>query len=67
MPPADLLPNTIEAAIEEDVPSLEMKVSTTAPNLAWIRVNRLVSIDTATQIIALINADRAADEAANAR
>ncbi len=56
--PADLLPNSLEAAIDEDVPSLEMRVSVSAPNMAWLRVNRLVSLGTAARVVEMINNDR---------
>lgn len=62
--PADLLPNSIEAAIEEDVPSLEMKVSVSAPSTAWLRVNRLVSLSTAARVIELVEADALAQNTA---
>jgi transcriptional regulator with XRE-family HTH domain len=55
--PIDLLPNAMEAAVDEDHPSLEMRVSTSAPNAAWLRVNRLVSLSTAARVIELIEAD----------
>jgi transcriptional regulator with XRE-family HTH domain len=59
--PEDLMPNFVESAIEEDTPSLEMKVSVNAPNKAWLRVNRLVSLATAARVIDLIEAENAAD------
>lgn len=53
----DLLPNHIESAIDEDNPSMELKVSPGAPNQAWIRVNRLVSTSTALKIMQLLEDD----------
>lgn len=58
MRPADVLPSIVESAIDEDNPALEMRVSTSAPNAAWLRVNRLVSLSTASKVIELINQDR---------
>lgn len=58
---SDLLPDAVEAAVDEDFPSLEIKVSPSAPNTAWLRVNRLVSLTTATRIIDLIESDRVGD------
>ena len=55
--PEELLPNHVESAIEEDTPSLEMKVSVNAPHKAWLRVNRLVSLSTAAKVIGLIEAE----------
>lgn len=60
--PDRLLPNNIQAAIERDHPSLEIKVSAHAPGTAWIRLNRFVSTETALAITKLLGAD---DEAAN--
>lgn len=57
VPAGEVLPNAIEAAVDEDHPSFEMKVSPSAPNMAWLRVNRLVSLSTATKIAELIEAD----------
>lgn len=55
--PTDLLPNAVESAIDDDFPSLEMRVSPAAPNAAWVRVNRLVSLSTAVKVIELIEGD----------
>jgi transcriptional regulator with XRE-family HTH domain len=60
MQPGDILPNAVEAAVDEDNPSLELRVSTSAPASAWLRVNRLVSLATASRVIEVIEADRAA-------
>lgn len=67
MEPHELLPNHAESAIDEDHPSLEMKVSPNAPNVAWLRVNRLVSIKTAVKIVELLEGDHAADRAGSGR
>lgn len=53
----ELLPNHIEGAIDEDMPSLEIKVSTSANNVAWIRLNRAVSMKTALKIAELLEND----------
>jgi transcriptional regulator with XRE-family HTH domain len=60
---AELLPNHLESAIEEDAPAFEMKASVHAPDKAWLRVNQLVSIDTALKVGALLRAER--DDVAN--
>lgn len=57
----EMLPNQVEAAIEEDTPSLEMRVSTSDPTKAWLRVNRLVTTATAAKVIALLNEDDVID------
>lgn len=54
-----LLPNHAEKAIEDDSPSFELKVSPGAPNTAWVRVNRLVSLGTAVKIANLLENDDA--------
>jgi transcriptional regulator with XRE-family HTH domain len=61
--PEDLLPNYVESAIEEDTPSLELKVSVNSPSQAWLRVNRLVSLATAARVIDLIEAEDAPADA----
>ena len=60
MQTVDLLPNAAESAFDEDVPSLEMRVSTSAPNMAWVRVNRLLPLSTAAKIIEIIEAGEVA-------
>ena len=55
--PVDLLPNHIEAAIDNDVPSLEMKVSGSDPRVAWLRINRLVSTATCVKVVELLGGD----------
>lgn len=57
----ELLPNMAEAAIEEDTPSLEMRVSTNDPTKAWLRVNRLVKTETAAKVITILNDDDVLD------
>lgn len=53
----DLLPNAVESAIDEDHPSFEIRVSPSAPSTAWVRLNRLMSLSTATKIAELIESD----------
>ncbi|AMW34862.1 helix-turn-helix domain-containing protein [Haematospirillum jordaniae] len=62
LPTEELLPNHAEGAIDEDeLPAFEMKVSSGAPNMAWVRVNRLVSTQTAVKIAELLDNDDALD------
>lgn len=56
----DLLPNAVESAIDEDNPSIDMRVSPGAPRVAWLRINRMVSTSTAVKVIELVNNDRIA-------
>lgn len=58
----ELLPNHVEGAIDEDAPSLDIKVSPNMPGSAWLRVNRLVSVKTALRIAELLESE---DNAAN--
>lgn len=53
----ELLPNHIEAAIDEDVPSLELKISSADSRVAWLRVNRLVSTSVAVKVVEILNGD----------
>lgn len=64
----ELLPNFMGDAINDDVPSLELKVSTSDPTRSWLKVNRLVSTEAAGEVITLLNADaRKLAEAPKAR
>ena len=56
--PAEVLPNSVESAVDEDLPAFEMRVSTAAPSMAWVRVNQLVSLSTATRIADLLEGDK---------
>ncbi|MGO4704766.1 helix-turn-helix domain-containing protein [Microvirga sp. 2MCAF38] len=55
----DLIPNHIEQSLDQHKPAFEMKASASAPDMAWVRVNRLVSFDTAVKIGELLRADNA--------
>lgn len=59
--PIELLPNRIEAAIDEDAPSLELKISTANSKVSWLRVNRLVSTATAMKVVQMLNDDDTSD------
>lgn len=61
--PIELLPNHIEAAIDNDVPSMEMKISSSDGSVAWLRVNRLVSTATCLKVVELLGADVLPDRA----
>lgn len=60
--PEDLLPNTLETAIRDDEPDFEMKVSPGDTTRAWVRLNRMLTLKTAVQIAALVQADAADGE-----
>lgn len=63
MAPTDLLPNHVERAIENDIPAFEMRVSPSAPTLAWVRINRAMPTHIALKLAALLG--EADDAAAN--
>jgi transcriptional regulator with XRE-family HTH domain len=62
----ELLPNHVEAAIEADIPSLELSVSSDDPTKAWLRMNRLVSTRTAGKIVELLATEDTAELEAEA-
>ena len=63
-----LLPNIAENAIsDDDTPSFELKVSSSAPNTAWLRVNQLVSTATAMQVAQLLSNDEVANRVRSGR
>lgn len=55
-----LLPNIAESAIDRDPPAMELKVSALNPDVAWLRINRLVETDKAMQIMSILRTDNAA-------
>jgi transcriptional regulator with XRE-family HTH domain len=57
----ELLPNHTESAIDEDMPSIEFKVSPNQPDRAWLRVNRLVSIRAGMEIMSILEGDNVVD------
>lgn len=48
--PHELLPNAIEAAMDSEVPALEIKQASGHPDKVWIRVNQMVPLDVAAKI-----------------
>lgn len=60
MDPNELLPNYAEGAIAEDTaPAFSMRTAHNAPGVAWVQVNRLVTVETATRIAKLLEDDKA--------
>jgi transcriptional regulator with XRE-family HTH domain len=53
----ELLPNSFEAALDNEIPAIELKMSQSDPETAWLRVNRAVSMETALQVLELIKRD----------
>lgn len=60
----DLLPNHAETAIDHDAPSLELKISSANTLISWLRVNRMVSTQTAMKIVEMLNHDELPEEKA---
>jgi transcriptional regulator with XRE-family HTH domain len=54
---ADLLPNAPAAAMDEELPALELRQAAGHPGMVWLRVNRALSFAVAAKIIDLIQAD----------
>jgi transcriptional regulator with XRE-family HTH domain len=55
----ELMPNAMMRAIDDEHPSLELRMAPGQPDKAWVRVNRLMTLETATEIVKLINAEAA--------
>ncbi|ODT61018.1 MAG: hypothetical protein ABS73_03945 [Paracoccus sp. SCN 68-21] len=55
-----LLPNLVEQSIDRDPPAMELKVSALNPNVAWLRLNRLVETENAMKIMSILREDNAA-------
>lgn len=57
----ELFPNATMSATNDEHPAFEMKAAAGHPGQAWVRVNRMLTFETAAQIVVLINKeDRAA-------
>lgn len=57
-----LLPNLVEQSIDRDPPAMELKVSALNPNVAWLRLNRLVETENAMKIMSILREDNAASD-----
>jgi len=57
--PSALLPNHTKIAILQDEASFEMKSSSGDPSKSWVKLNRLMSLDAAVRIAAIVNEDAA--------
>ena len=53
----ELLPNQAERSIDRDPALIELKVSSFNPAVAWLRVNRMVSTNTALKIMTILRED----------
>jgi transcriptional regulator with XRE-family HTH domain len=57
MRPEDLLPNTLESAIQFETPAIELRVSHSDPSLAWLKIDQRVSMSVAAEILSLLKKD----------
>jgi transcriptional regulator with XRE-family HTH domain len=51
----ELLPNASIQAINDEHPALELRAASGHPGKAWLRINRMMSFETATEIVKLVN------------
>lgn len=51
----ELLPNSVMNATRDEHPAFEMRAAAGHPGQAWVRMNRLLSFDTASKIVQLVN------------
>lgn len=60
----ELFPNGSINATQDEHPAFEMRAATGQPGRAWVRVNRMMSFETAAEIARLLNVEdrRMADE-----
>jgi transcriptional regulator with XRE-family HTH domain len=58
--PHELLPNTIEAAMDNEIPALEIRQASGHPDKVWLRVNQMVSLEVAAKIFDALNKASAA-------
>jgi transcriptional regulator with XRE-family HTH domain len=57
MPKEKLLPNSLQAAMDEELPAVELRQAVGHGNRVWLRVNRQMSFAAAVRIIAEIERD----------
>lgn len=50
----ELYPGAVEAAVDAEIPAVELRQVAGHPGKAWLRVNRALSFATAAKIIALL-------------
>lgn len=62
MPVEELFPNAMMHALEDEIPAFDMKVAAGHPGKAWVRVNRMMSMDAATQIAVILNTEDRRDK-----
>lgn len=53
----ELLPNSLINASQDEHPAFEMRAAAGQPGRAWVRINRLMSFETAVEIARLLNVE----------
>ena len=53
----ELFPNALMNASADEHPAFEMRAAAGQPDKAWVRVNRMMSFETAAEIASLLNAE----------
>ena len=53
----DLFPNAMMNALEDEHPAFELRVAAGHPGKAWVRINRAMTFETATEIARLLNVE----------
>jgi transcriptional regulator with XRE-family HTH domain len=61
--PEQLLPNGVIDAMVQEESTLELKMSPGSTSVAWLRINRAVSMGAAVQIMAILEKENAPDGA----
>lgn len=68
MKPEDLLPTRLDTTYSDpDKPTLEITATPSQPGKAWLRVEQLVSLTTATKIAELLQKEASNDDAADGK
>lgn len=62
LPKEELLPNSMMLAMDAEHPEFELRVAAGHPGKAWVRINRMMSMATATDIARLLNEEDKRDE-----
>lgn len=52
---AELLPNSLKYAMDEEQPAIDLRQASGHPGMAWLRINRSMTFATASKIIVLLN------------
>lgn len=58
----ELLPNALINASQDEIPAFEMRAAVGQPGRAWVRVNRLMSFEAATEIARILNEEDGRNE-----